>query len=78
LAAGATLCKGLNRGLGTLLAGLLAFIVGYIANASSHRISQAVIIGAAVFLIGTLHTFPNFPRLEKNTQSCDLDHRLKN
>jgi len=56
LAAGATLCKGLNRGLGTLLAGLLAFIVGYIANASSHRISQAVIIGAAVFLIGTLHT----------------------
>ncbi|XP_020979808.1 casein kinase 1-like protein 4 [Arachis ipaensis] len=30
---GAILCKGLNRGLGTLLAGSLAFIVGYIANA---------------------------------------------
>lgn len=48
---GATLCKGLNRGLGTLLAGLLAFIVGYIANASG-RVSQAIIIGAAVFFIG--------------------------
>ncbi|RZC16881.1 26S proteasome non-ATPase regulatory subunit 3-like A [Glycine soja] len=28
-----TLCKGLNRGFGTLLAGLLAFLVAYIANA---------------------------------------------
>jgi len=37
--------------LGTLLAGLLAFIVGYIANACA-RASQAIIIGAAVFLIG--------------------------
>jgi len=48
---GATLCKGLNRGLGTLLAGLLAFIVGYVANACG-RVSQAIIIGAAVFSIG--------------------------
>ncbi|KAG5049642.1 hypothetical protein JHK85_010745 [Glycine max] len=28
-----TLCKGLNRGFRTLLAGLLAFLVAYIANA---------------------------------------------
>jgi len=51
LVPGATLCKGLNRGLGTLLAGLLAFLVGYIASASG-RVCQAIIIGAAVFSIG--------------------------
>ncbi|CAI8589054.1 unnamed protein product [Vicia faba] len=65
--AGATLCKGLNRGLGTLIAGLLAFMVGYIANASSGRISQAVIIGAAIFFIGALATYMRFiPYIKKN------------
>ncbi|XP_004511781.1 aluminum-activated malate transporter 12-like [Cicer arietinum] len=65
--AGATLCKGLNRGLGTLIAGLLAFFVGYIANASSDRVSQAVIIGAAIFLIGSLATYMRFiPYIKKN------------
>lgn len=49
--AGATLCKGLNRALGTLLAGLLAFLVEYIAEASG-RVFQALFIGAALFLIG--------------------------
>lgn len=49
---GATLCKGLNRGLGTLLAGLLAFLIEYVSNASG-RSFQAVFIGAAVFIIGT-------------------------
>ncbi|KAK6151712.1 hypothetical protein DH2020_014347 [Rehmannia glutinosa] len=32
--AGATLCKGLNRGLGTLVAGSLAFLIEYIAQES--------------------------------------------
>lgn len=48
---GATLCKGLNRGLGTLLAGSLAFLVEYIVD-SSGRVCKAVFIGAAVFLVG--------------------------
>ncbi|KAI5439560.1 aluminum-activated malate transporter 13 isoform X2 [Lathyrus oleraceus] len=71
--AGATLCKGLNRGLGTLLAGLLAFMVGYIANASPDRISQAVIIGAAIFFIGEdLHNSTAFKLegLAKSIEAC--------
>ncbi|KAM5576014.1 hypothetical protein ABKV19_014775 [Rosa sericea] len=54
--AGATLCKGLNRGLGTLLAGSLAFFIEYIATESGH-IFRAVFIGAAVFLIGAAATY---------------------
>ncbi|XP_057449693.1 aluminum-activated malate transporter 12-like [Lotus japonicus] len=64
--AGATLCKGLNRGLGTLLAGLLAFLIGYIGKASG-RVFQAIFIGAAVFLIGTLASYMRFiPYIKKN------------
>jgi hypothetical protein len=48
---GATLCKGLNRGLGTLLAGSLAFLTGYIAEKTG-LVFRAVFIGAAVFVIG--------------------------
>lgn len=51
LNAGATLCKGLNRGLGTVLAGSLAFLIEYIANESG-KVFRAVFIGAAVFFIG--------------------------
>ncbi|XP_061371597.1 aluminum-activated malate transporter 12-like [Gastrolobium bilobum] len=64
--AGATLCKGLNRGLGTLLAGLLALLIGFIANACG-RVLQAVLIGAAVFLIGTVASYMRFvPYIKKN------------
>ncbi|KAL1317824.1 hypothetical protein HN51_070013 [Arachis hypogaea] len=63
---GATLCKGLNRGSGTLLAGSLAFIIGYIVNACS-RVVQAIFIGAAVFLIGAVATYTKFfPYIKKN------------
>lgn len=48
---GATLCKGLNRGLGTVLAGSLAFIIEYIANESSQMV-RAIFVGSAVFIIG--------------------------
>ncbi|KAK7252729.1 hypothetical protein RIF29_36899 [Crotalaria pallida] len=64
--AGATLCKGLNRGLGTLLAGALAFLIGYIGKASG-RVFQAIFIGASVFLIGAVATYMRFfPYIKKN------------
>lgn len=49
---GATLCKGLNRGIGTLLAGSLAFFIEYIAQESG-RIFRAIFIGSMVFVVGT-------------------------
>lgn len=48
---GATLCKGLNRGLGTVLAGSLAFLIEYMAEKTGH-VFRAVFIGVAVFVIG--------------------------
>ncbi|KAL2489769.1 Aluminum-activated malate transporter 12 [Forsythia ovata] len=64
--AGATLCKGLNRGFGTLLAGSLAFLIGYLAQESG-RVFRAVFIGAAVFIIGTAATYIRFfPYIKKN------------
>ncbi|KAI7989122.1 Aluminum-activated malate transporter 12 [Camellia lanceoleosa] len=64
--AGATLCKGLNRGLGTLLAGSLVFLIEYIAKESG-RVFQAIFIGAAVFFIGTASTYMRFfPYIKKN------------
>ncbi|XP_061362755.1 aluminum-activated malate transporter 12-like [Gastrolobium bilobum] len=63
---GATLCKGLNRGLGTLLAGSLAFLIEYVADAPG-RIFRAVFIGAAVFLLGAAATYVRFiPYIKKN------------
>ncbi|KAL9154422.1 hypothetical protein ABFS82_10G112600 [Erythranthe guttata] len=54
--AGATLCKGLNRGIGTLLAGSLAFLIQYIAEESSH-IFRAIFIGTAVFVIACVNEY---------------------
>ncbi|KAK7343297.1 hypothetical protein VNO77_11940 [Canavalia gladiata] len=62
---GATLCKGLNRGLGTLLAGSLAFLIEYVADAPG-RIFRAVFIGIAVFLLGAITTYVRFiPYIKK-------------
>ncbi|XP_071706464.1 aluminum-activated malate transporter 12-like [Rutidosis leptorrhynchoides] len=64
--AGATLCKGLNRGLGTLLAGSLAFLFEFIARESG-KVFSAVFIGASVFLIGAMSTYLRFfPKVKKN------------
>ncbi|QCE08753.1 Aluminum-activated malate transporter [Vigna unguiculata] len=63
---GATLGKGLNRGLGTLLAGSLAFLVEYVADIPG-RIFQAVFIGSAVFILGAVTTYVRFiPHIKKN------------
>ncbi|KAH1133868.1 hypothetical protein GYH30_012323 [Glycine max] len=48
--AGATLCKSLNRGFGTLSARLLAFLIKYFASGSGH-VFQAFVIGATVFIL---------------------------
>lgn len=64
--AGATLCKGLNRGLGTLLAGSLAFLIEYIAQETG-RVYRAIFIGTAVFVIGAAATYMRFfPYIKKN------------
>ncbi|CAM8877943.1 unnamed protein product [Rhodiola kirilowii] len=64
--AGATLCKGLNRGLGTLLAGSLAFFFEFIATESG-QVFRAVFIGLAVFAIGSAATYMRFiPYIKMN------------
>ncbi|KEH44440.1 putative aluminum-activated malate transporter [Medicago truncatula] len=64
--AGGTLCKGLNRGLGTLLAGSLAFFIRYLADVPG-QIFHAIFIGAAVFILGAAATYVRFiPYIKKN------------
>ncbi|OIT26567.1 PREDICTED: aluminum-activated malate transporter 12-like [Nicotiana attenuata] len=64
--AGATLYKGLNRGLGTVFAGSLAFLIECIATESDH-IFYAVFIGTSVFLVGAVATYMRFfPHIKKN------------
>ncbi|KAL5223666.1 hypothetical protein ABZP36_010305 [Zizania latifolia] len=64
--AGATLCKGLNRGLGTVLAGSLAFIIELVA-ARSGKVFRALFVGSSVFLIGFAATYLRFfPSIKKS------------
>ncbi|KAL4570514.1 hypothetical protein LXL04_026170 [Taraxacum kok-saghyz] len=64
--AGATLCKGINRGFGTLLAASLAFIFEFIAREYG-KVFRAVFIGASIFFIGTSTTYLRFfPKIKKN------------
>lgn len=56
---GATICKCLNRILGTLLAGFLAIGVHWIACHSEKK-HQPMIIGASVFVLASLATFSRF------------------
>ncbi|CAH2046195.1 unnamed protein product [Thlaspi arvense] len=64
--AGATLRKGLNRGLGTLIAGSLAYFMEFVAIHSG-KIFGGIFIGAAVFIIGTTVTYMRFiPYIKKN------------
>lgn len=53
---GATLSKGCNRGAGTLLAGLLAIVIGQLASLSN-GVAHPIMIGLSVFVIGGVVTF---------------------
>lgn len=57
--AGATLSKGLNRGIGTVVAGCLAVSVGYIAEKAG-TVGEAILIGASCFSLGAAATFFRF------------------
>eukprot|EP01018_Ginkgo_biloba_P041224 Gb_00031 [translate_table: standard] len=57
--AGATLSKGLNRALGTLLAGCLALFVGFIAEHAGST-GEAIVIGIATFILGAATTYFRF------------------
>lgn len=64
--AGATLYKGLNRGLGTFSAGMLAFFIEYIGTETGH-VFKAIFIGTAVFIVGAAATYLRFfPCIKKN------------
>ncbi|AED95402.1 unnamed protein product [Arabidopsis thaliana] len=64
--AGATLRKGLNRGLGTLIAGSLAFFIEWVAIHSG-KILGGIFIGTSVFTIGSMITYMRFiPYIKKN------------
>ncbi|KAK9276396.1 hypothetical protein L1049_005929 [Liquidambar formosana] len=53
---GATFNRGFNRALGSLLAGILAIVVGQLALCSG-RVVEPIIIGVSIFLIGTITSF---------------------
>ncbi|KAH6557005.1 hypothetical protein KP509_1Z142600 [Ceratopteris richardii] len=53
---GATLSKGFNRGIGTLLAGLLAVIIGELAGLGK-GIIHPIMVGVSVFIIGAVVTY---------------------
>ncbi|GJM97738.1 hypothetical protein PR202_ga14688 [Eleusine coracana subsp. coracana] len=64
--AGATICKGLNRGLGTIVAGSLAFLIELVA-VKSGKVFRGFFVASAVFLIGFAATYLRFfPKIKKN------------
>lgn len=62
--AGATLSKGLNRGLGTLLAGTFGVLVGSVAEMAG-TVGDTIIIICACFILGAAATyFRFFPKIK--------------
>ncbi|KAL4297538.1 hypothetical protein GQ457_12G027150 [Hibiscus cannabinus] len=59
ISTGATLGKGVNRGLGTLLAGALAIGAHQLANLTG-RVCEPVVLGFFVFLQAAISTFARF------------------
>ncbi|QCD86881.1 Aluminum-activated malate transporter [Vigna unguiculata] len=63
--AGATLGKGLNRGMGTILGGGLGCMAAVLAQ-NIGGVGNSIIIGASVFIFGTIATyFRLFPSVKK-------------
>ncbi|XP_058085586.1 aluminum-activated malate transporter 10-like [Magnolia sinica] len=56
---GATLSKGLNRGVATLVAGALGFAIHWLANQTGEK-AEPVVLGVLVFLIVSAATFFRF------------------
>ncbi|KAL5123722.1 Aluminum-activated malate transporter 13 [Glycine soja] len=64
--AGATLGKGLNRGMGTILGGGLGCIAAVLAQNVGGGIGNSIIIGTSVFIFGTIATYCRlFPSVKK-------------
>ncbi|XP_024991831.1 aluminum-activated malate transporter 8-like [Cynara cardunculus var. scolymus] len=57
--AGATLCKGMNRGLATLLAGALGLGAEYLASLFGPKV-EPIVLGCFVFLLVAAATFSRF------------------
>ncbi|KAM0854327.1 hypothetical protein ACQ4PT_050485 [Festuca glaucescens] len=64
--AGATICKGLNRGFGTVVAASLAFIIELVA-VKSGKVFRGFFVASSVFLIGFAATYLRFfPSIKKS------------
>ncbi|GAB4840780.1 hypothetical protein Ancab_021542 [Ancistrocladus abbreviatus] len=67
--AGATLSKGLNRVIGTMLGGGLGCLVAVLADQVTATSFSNVIVGIFIFLTGALATYPRLvPKIKKR---CD-------
>ncbi|KAL8246418.1 hypothetical protein R6Q59_007634 [Mikania micrantha] len=63
--AGATLCKGMNRGLATLLGGALGIGAKYLASLSGPK-AEPIVLGCIIFLLAASATFSRFiPHIKK-------------
>eukprot|EP00253_Pinus_taeda_P033182 PITA_33182 len=63
--AGATLIKGLNRGIGTVLAGSLGVLVGCLAQRAG-TVGEPILIAASCFILGASATYLRFfPKIKR-------------
>ena len=49
---GATLCKGINRGIATTLGGALGIGAKFVASLFGQKEEEAILLGVLVFLLG--------------------------
>lgn len=63
--AGATLSKGMNRGIGTVLAGSFGVLVGIVADIFEPK-GEAIVIGVSCFIFGAAATYCRFfPKIKR-------------